>query len=196
MNTIKKIFFVALLAGILIPGKAQKIAHLSLDSLMASMPETKTAKQIVQNLLKGYEAEVLSMQTELESKYKDYLEKKETMSQPVRQNKEQDLNQLQQRIEEFKNQAGVDVQKKQAELGAPILQKAKKGIEVVAKEAGYKYVLNTSLSNGGALYSEPSDDVFAAVKKKLDSMPLATLPGNGENTKTPVKPGLTPKKGK
>ena len=198
MNTIKKIIFTIIAVGCFTLVNAQKVAHVSLDSLMASMPETKAAKEAVQNYLKGFEAEILTMQTELEGKYKDYLDKKETMSEPVKQNKEQDLNQLQKRIEDFKAQAGQDIQRKQAELGAPILQKAKKGIEAVAKEGGYKYVLNTSLSSSGALYSEPSDDIFAAVKKKLDAMPAVNIPGANEKAKTSVKPapGTAPKKGK
>jgi Skp family chaperone for outer membrane proteins len=51
--------------------QAQKIAHLSLDSLISLMPETKIAKDAAQNYLKGIDAESISMQTELETKYKD-----------------------------------------------------------------------------------------------------------------------------
>ncbi len=196
MNTIKKIILTLITTGIFTMAHGQKIAHVSLDSLISSMPETKIAKETVQNYLKGFETEILTMQTELESKYKDYLDKKETMSEPVRQNKEQDLNQLQKRTEDFKAQAGQDIQRKQAELGGPILQKAKKGIEAVAKEGGYKYVLNTSLSSSGALYSEPSDDIFAAVKKKLDAMPPVNIPGATPNSKPPIKAGTAPKKAK
>src|ERR1700741_3650820 len=43
------------------------------------------------------------------------------------------------------------------------------------KEAGYKYVLDTS--TGMVLYSEASDDILPLVKKKLDTMPEAVLPG-------------------
>ncbi len=197
MNAFKKIVLAVLFTGSVSSLQAQKVAHLSLDSLMSSMPETKLAKDEIQKLVKGFESEVLVMQTELEAKNKDYLEKRETMSEPVKQNKEADLNQLQKRIEDFKMMAGQEIQKKQTELGAPILQKTKKGIEAVAKEGGYKYVLNTSINTNGALYSEPTDDIFAAVKKKLDSMPPANLPTtSAPPVKPPVKSGPAPKKGK
>ncbi len=195
MNTFKNILFVALFFAFLPFANAQKIAHVSLDSIMATMPETKVARDEVQNYLKGFEGEILTMQTELETKYKDYLEKKETMSQPVKDNKEADINQLQKRIDDFKAQAGQDIQRKQAELGAPILQKAKKAIEAVAREGGYKYVLNAGTSNNGPLYSEPSDNIFDAVKKKLESMPSAT-PTVKPITKQPLKTGNPPKKTK
>jgi outer membrane protein len=168
--------------------QAQKIAHLSLDSLISLMPETKIAKDAAQNYLKGIDAESISMQTELETKYKDYVEKKATMSDLLRKTREDELNQLQRRIEEFKQQAQMDYQRKTAELTAPIMDKAKKGIEAVAKESGYKYVLDTSAGN--VLYSEASDDVLMAVKKKLDAMPAAVIPGANNNTGG-VKPAPT-----
>ncbi len=194
-RTIKNAAIIFAVAGCLTYAKAQKIAHVSLDSLIMIMPETKLATDATQNYKKGIEQEIVTMQTEFEAKYKDYIEKKPTMSQPVMQNKEQDLQQLQQRIEAFKQQANQDIQMKYAELTSPILDKARKAIDAVAKEGGYKYVLDTSPNNGSVLYSEPADDIFAAVKKKLESMPAANIPG-AEGKKAPVKGGGLPPKGK
>ena len=161
---------------------AQKIAHLSFDSLVGLMPETKTATEAAQIYLKGLEQEIVAMQTEFESKYKDYMEKEATMGDLLKKNKQEDLQQLQKRIEDFKTQAGQDYQRKQAELTAPIIAKAKKGIEAVAKEGGYKYVLDVSLQSTSVLYSEPSDDILASVRKKLETMPLAVIPGTNNPT--------------
>jgi outer membrane protein len=196
--TLKKIALIIAATGLFSFANAQKIAHLSLDSLISLMPETKIAKEAAQNYLKGIDAESIAMQTELESKYKDYLEKEPTMSDLLKKTKQDDLNQLQRRIEDFKQQAQQDYQRKTAELTAPIMDKAKKGIEAVAKEGGYKYVLDTSA--GSILYSEASDDVLMSVKKKLDSMPAAVIPGTSNGTgpvKTPpAGGGKTPPKGK
>ncbi|MBK7667682.1 MAG: OmpH family outer membrane protein [Sphingobacteriaceae bacterium] len=61
-------------------------------------------------------------------------------------------------------------------------------MEAVAKENSYKYVLDTSAGN--VLYSESSEDILMLVKKKLDSMPAAVIPGaNPEKPKT--NPGPT-----
>jgi len=196
-TTIKKTVLVLSAIGCFTLAKAQKIAHVSLDSLISVMPETKIAKDVAQAYFKGIENESISMQTELETKYQKYLQEEATMSEVVKKNKQEELNSLQKRIEDFRMQAQQDYQKKQGELTAPIIEKAKKGIEAVAKEGGYKYVLDTSVGN--VLYSEPADDIFAAVKKKLDSMPPANIPGgNTGGVKDPKKPGTTtpPKGGK
>ena len=198
ITTLKKSVLAVLAVGSLTIVKAQKIAHISLDSLVSAMPETKTAKDAAQAYYKGIENESISMQTELETKYQKYMQDEATMSEVVKKNKQEELNQLQRRIEDFKMQAQQDYQKKSAELTAPIMEKAKKAIDAVAKEGGFKYVLDTSVGN--VLYSEPADDIFAAVKKKLDSMPPANIPGANpsNNVKDPKKPnnGTPPKGGK
>ena len=81
----------------------------------------------------------------------------------------------------------MDYKRKQSELTAPLMEKAKKGIELVAKENGYKYVLDTSPQNSAVLYSEQSDDILNAVKKKLDGMPAASIPGVGAQKEAPKK---------
>lgn len=176
-------------------GFAQKIAHLSLDSLVSQMPETKTAKDIAQNYLKDLEKTMTSMEQELQTKYNDYLANEATMSDLVKKTKQEELQTLQKRIEDFRTQAQQDYQAKYQLLINPILDKAKKAIEMVAKENGYKYVLDASA--GFILYSEQSDDILPQVKKKLDSMPPANLPGannntNQDNNKGNSKPAPTP----
>lgn len=192
-TTIRKVVLTIAAVGSLTFVQAQKIAHLSFDSLISLMPETKTATEAAQTFFKGLEQESIAMQSELENKYKKYMEEQAGMSDLIKQSKEQDLQQLQKRIQDFQTQAETEYRRKSAELTAPIMEKAKKGIEAVAKEGGYKYVLDTSNERTSVLYSEPSDDILAAVKKKLDTMPLAAIPGTVPpgtgGVKAPQQPG-------
>jgi outer membrane protein len=177
---IQKIIVTAgLCVSITTTGLAQKIAHLSLDSLVSGMPETKVAREQAQNYLKDLEKTLMSMEQELQTKYNDYLANEATMSDLVKRTKQEELQSMQKRIEDFRAQAQQDYQAKYQFLITPILDKAKKAIEMVAKENGYKYVLDASA--GFILYSEPSDDILPAVKKKLETMPPASLPGSNNN---------------
>jgi outer membrane protein len=196
-KSLKKLAICALALTLSTTTQAQKIAHIGLDSLISLMPETKKAQDIAQEYLKQLEKEVTSMKAEFDTKYNDYLTNEPTYSDLIKKNKQEELQTLNQRIEEFRTQAQQDYQKKYGELSKPIYEKAKKGIDLVAKEGGYKYVLDTS--TGMVLYSEPADDILPLVKKKLDSMPEATLPGtNGGGTppknNTPPNKGGAPKK--
>ena len=197
-SLVKSIAIVALSVSSITVACAQKIAHISLDSLITIMPESKVAQEVAQKYLKDLETQVATMETELQTKYNDYMQNQTTYSDLVKQTKEKELQDLNKRIEDFKAQAQQDYQRKYGELSKPIYDKAKKGIEAVAKENGYKYVLDTS--TGNVLYSESGDDILQLVKKKLDTMPAATIPGNNGSTKptqganggkTPAKTGGT-----
>lgn len=184
---VKSIAIVALTVGSVVVAQAQKIAHLQLDSLISMMPETKVAQELAQTYLKDLEKQVATMDGELQTKYQSYMGEQATMSDLVKQTKEKEIQDLSKRIEDFKQSAQQDYQARYAQMSKPIFDKAKKGIEAVAKENSYKYILDTSA--GSVLYSEASDDVLMLVKKKLDTMPAAVIPG----AKTTGGAGMTPK---
>lgn len=169
---------------------AQKIAHVNLDSLISIMPESKTAQQSVQEYANVLQQQVTAMQGELQTKYEEYQTKSKDMAEIVRASKEKELNDLNQRIQDFQQQAQTDYQKKSAELSKPVYEKAKKAIDQVAKDNGFKYVLDTS--TGIVVYNEPADDIFAMVVKKLGiTMPAA---GSATTPSPKIMPKETPKK--
>lgn len=186
----KTIAALALVVGVQQISVAQKIAHVQLDSLIQLMPETKQAMDIAQSYLKDLEKQVSSMKAEFDGKYQDYLTNEAGYSELVKKTKQEELQTLNQRIQDFQQQAQQDYQKKYMELSKPIQDKAKKAIDAVAKENGYKYVLDTSA--GTVLYSEASDDILTLVKKKMDSMPAAVLPGASGGTTAPKKDNPKP----
>ncbi len=164
---------------------AQKIAHVNLDSLISIMPESKTAQQQVQEYSKQLEQQVTAMQAELQSKYEAYQKEGANLAPIVKESKEKELNDLNQRITDFQQQAQQDYQKKSAELSKPVFDKAKKAIDQVAKENSYKYVLDTS--TGVVLYNEATDDIIALVIKKLGITPGAA-PAKAPGTPTATTP--------
>jgi outer membrane protein len=188
---VKSVAIVALTVGSVVMAQAQKIAHIQLDSLITMMPESKVAQELAQSYLKDLEKQVATMETELQTKYQDYMANGQTQPDLVKQAKEKELQDLNKRIEDFKASAQQDYQRKYGEMSKPIYDKAKKGIDLVAKENGYKYVLDTS--TGNVLYSEAAEDILQLVKKKLETMPAAVIPGTQGTvkpqggTKTPPK---------
>jgi outer membrane protein len=175
-NIIKIAVVSALVVVSSFTANAQKMAHINLDSLISVMPETKVATQAVQDYAKQLETQVTAMQTELQSKYEDFQAKQNDMPALVKASKEKELNDLNQRIQDFQQQAQQDYQKKSAELSKPVYEKAKKAIDQVAKDNGFKYVLDTS--TGLVIYNEPADDIFNLVVKKLG----ITIPASGSTT--------------
>ena len=187
MKNIFKTVAILFVAASMQQAVAQKIAHIQLDSLITIMPETKQAQEVAQGYLKDLEKQVASMKAEFDGKYQDYVTNEAGYSDLVKKTKQEELQALNQRIEDFRPQAQQDYQKKSGDLSKPIYEKAKKAVDMVARENGFKYVLDTS--TGIVLFHEPSDDIFALVKKKLETMPAAVLPTGAQGSKTPTNGG-------
>ncbi|MBI3501196.1 MAG: OmpH family outer membrane protein [Bacteroidetes bacterium] len=165
MNPIIKSFFVAGLLIFSAASHAQKTAHIELDSLLAVMPEMAEAKKTSADYYKQLETTLTAMQKDLNDKLADYQANETKYTDLIKQTKQKELQDLNQRIQDFQVQAQTDFQKKNDELTRPINEKAKKAIEKVAKAKGYKIVLDSGV--GSVLYSDPADDIFNDVKKEL-----------------------------
>lgn len=168
--TMKKIFIILfiLFAGMANVTKAQtlKFGHIDIQQLIQVMPERATAVAELDKTSKELEDMLGTMQTELQTMFKDYTDKRETMSDLVKQAKEEDIQAKQQRIETFRTQSEQQLQQKQQDLMKPIINKADSCISIVAKEQGLMYVFD--ISSRVVLYkSNQSMDILPLVKKKM-----------------------------
>lgn len=165
----RKLLLSAVIAiGLMMPAMAQvkiKLGHIDSMELLAAMPGRDSAQTKLQSYSKVLENQLTAMQKEMETKYQDYQTNVGTWSQSIVQVKQKDLQDLQARIEAFQQSAQKDLKDKESELLKPIIDKAKKAIEDVAKENGYTYIFDSSV--GVLLYYDNSDDIMTLVKKKL-----------------------------
>ncbi|HOK50406.1 MAG TPA: OmpH family outer membrane protein [Bacteroidales bacterium] len=166
----KKIIGIAIVifisASISFAQQGLKIGHINTQELLQAMPETDSAQLKLEKMQKELQSQLEVMQVELNNKYQDYLSKRDSYSELVRQTKEDELQNIQQRIQQFAQNADQDLQEKRNELYRPILDKANKAIEEVAKENGFTYILD--LSSGVVLFhSDSSLDILPLVKAKL-----------------------------
>lgn len=142
-----------------------KLGHLDFATLYSAMPGLDSVKTIFDEYNKSIQDQNAVMQSELESKYQEYQASVSTMSDIIRATKEAEINDLKARLDAFQQKATTDLQNKESELTAPIIEKAQKAVQEVAKENGYTYIFNST--EGLLLYSDPSDDIMSLVKAKL-----------------------------
>lgn len=164
-STIIKSFIIALFFAVPVFAGGQKIAHIDFDSLLQVMPEMAEAKKKSEEIYKQLEDQIVKMNTDLQAKIDEYTQNKDKYTDLIKGVKEKEITDAQQRLQDFQLQAQKEFQAKNAELAKPIEDKAKKAVETVAKAKGYKYVIDSSSMI--LLVSEPSDDLFAAVKAQL-----------------------------
>ena len=170
MKHLMRIFVLAtfvMFAGVT-KGQEAKFGHIDLQALIQLMPERATAEAEYNKQAKELEDQLTLMQNELQAKYKEYIAKKDSISELVRAAKETDLNDLNQKIQNFSQLAQQQLQQKQSEMLKPIFEKAQKSVADVAKEKGMIYVFDISGEIGTVLYhSNESIDLLPLAKTKL-----------------------------
>ena len=168
----KKLLKVVLVAGfVLLAGnfaKAQsKVGYMSFNVIVDAMPESKTIQKSLQDYQQTFITVLQGMQTELQTKGQAFEAEQAKMTDAVRTQRTAELQELQKRIQDYQTSAQQKVQDKSQELGKPLFDKVKVAIAAVAKEKGYTYVIDISQQGAEPLYSQPADDLTAAVKLKL-----------------------------
>ena len=84
------------------------------------------------------------------------------------ENQESELQEMQQRIIAFRTSAIQDLQKKQQELIAPLLQKVKDAVQQVGVNNGFTYIFEREQGAGLLVFAgSKSVDVTPLVKKQL-----------------------------
>lgn len=146
--------------------QAQKFGHIDSQQLLEKMPERDSAMKTLEKEYKDMQKIMEEMQVELNKKYQSYLEQKDKLTGVAKSTKEQELQEMQERFQNYQQTAEQELQKRQGELLKPVMDKAKQAIQDVAKEGGFLYVFDVSA--GTVLYySDKSIDLLPLVKKKL-----------------------------
>lgn len=162
-----------------------KIGYTSVEYVLSQMPESKQ----IESQLKDYSTQ---LKNQLDAKATDFRTKGEAyqkgaaaMSDPVRADKEKELQNLQQSIQEFQQNAEASLQQKQQALLKPALDKLQKNIDAVAEENGFTYILNSDGASPVLLHGPKEGDVSDLILKKMGITPgAATAP----KVTTPASP--------
>ena len=164
-NLVKLTLVAALLVVCSSTASAQKFGYINPMELISVMPETDSARVQLEKFAKELDSQLETVQVEFNNKLQEYQKAESTMTDAVRQLKEKELTDLQNRIREFQQVAQQDIQKKQAELMEPIEKKANEAIQEVAKAGGYAVILETGIM----IYFDEAQvkDISAEVKTKL-----------------------------
>ena len=144
---------------------AQKFARVNLQEVVVAMPEFEQAQKNLEAFGKDLQEQMEQIQVEFNNKLADFQKNQATMAASIKQMKQQELQQLQQRFGEVQQLAQQDMQKKQAELFDPVQKKAHEAITKIAKAAGYLAVFETA----SLIYFDEAQlvDIAPLVKKEL-----------------------------
>jgi outer membrane protein len=123
----------------------------------------------IQTVVTNYESELQAIGEQM---YTEFQEKQAALeklvnagstSQAILKIKQDELQAMYKRIQEFGQSAEIDLRDKQMELLEPFQEKLKEALKKVAKANGYNYIFDIST----LLYKSPNDDLTDKVKAEL-----------------------------
>lgn len=167
MKNVKKIVAALILfvAATSFVNAQSKVAHIDVSKLLSEMPEMISAQNEIKKLGETYRADIESSMTELKNKYAQYSNEAAKMSQEENDKRHAELQGYDKGIAEAQQAAQQELQKKQADLFAPISQKAQAAIEKVAAAQGFDYVMDATQGTGLIVFK--GKDLLPEVKVEL-----------------------------
>lgn len=163
----KKILLIAVMAFVSSAAFAQtKFAHVNFSELVQLMPEADEARATMTKSSNEAQETYQEIVEEYQTKLSQYQQKASTWTQTIRESKEKELTDMQNRLAEFEQSIQQELQQQQQSLMAPIYEKATKAVTDLAKAGGYIYVFETSQM----LYVDPAQsvDLTPAARKALN----------------------------
>ena len=145
---------------------AQKFGHVNSQEIVQAMPEFTKARTDIEALTKQYEADLKSMQEELQKKSEAYEKEQASLPANIKERREKELQDMYQKIQQSYQDNQQALAKEQQEKMQAITAKVLEAIKSVGQTGGYVYIMDIS---GGIPYISTtlSTDVTTQVKTKL-----------------------------
>ncbi len=162
----KKLFVIALAALATLTASAQQLGKVNFQELVMLMPEMDAARETIAASQKEAEETYSAMVEEYQGKANQYQQKQASWTAAIRESKERELYEIQNRIQEFQNSISQELQQQQNQLTAPIQEKANKAVTEIAKAKGIVVLFDSSQ----AIYFDESKvlDITAEARKALN----------------------------
>ena len=169
----KKLFVIALAALATLTASAQTFGRVNFNELVMLAPEMDTAREAIAASQKEAEETYAAMVEEYQGKLTQYQQKQSTWTAAIRESKERELMEIQNRIQEFQQSISNELQQQQNQLTAPIQEKANKIVMDLAKAKGLVALFDLSQ----AIYFDDSKvlDLTAEARKAMGIPESRTL---------------------
>ena len=126
MKNLKSLFIALLMALPMTFTYAQsKVAHIDTQKLIGEMPEVIAAQKQLEQLEKTYTSEIENTYKEFQTKAQSYSADAANQTDVTNQARQKELETMQQNINQYRETAAQDLQKKQVEMMRPLYDKAR-----------------------------------------------------------------------
>lgn len=129
------------------------------------MPERASIEQRIRDKAQELQRRIGAMEAELDTTVAIATRNAPKMTETEKTVAQRDIEQLAQRLDGARQQAGTDMERVQEELLTPVLARIDTAIAEIAAAGGFSYVLDTG--SGTVLYFDKGIDLMPEVKAKL-----------------------------
>ena len=143
-----------------------KFGHVNTQEIIQAMPEYNTAKTEIDKLQAQYEADLKSMQDELQKKADAFDKEQATLPDNIKQRRQTELQEMYQKIQQSYQDNQQALQKASSEKMQAITSKVLEAIKAVG-QAGDFVIINEINAGIPYISTTLSTDVTAQVKAKL-----------------------------
>ncbi len=148
---------------------AQKFAYVDSEYILTNIPSYKAAQDEIDNIAKGYQAEIDTKHKEIEKLYREYQAEKVLLTQEMRTKREEEIITKEREVKKLQNDyfgpEGLLYQKREEKVG-PIQEEIYNSLKEIANESGYALIFDTS-SGPSILFSNPKYDISDQVLQRL-----------------------------
>ena len=161
---LKKLFLLLLVIAPLSMFAQDKFAHVNYQDIFSKMPEIAGVQAKLKAKEETIQKNAKAIEDEYTKKVQEYQALTAETSPSVRGDLEKQIQQIQERFENFRQTSQVEVQQEQQSLIAPLHTKLQNAIKEVGDEHNYTYIFDSS----SLLYVNPSaTDASKLVKAKV-----------------------------
>ena len=146
----KKIFLISLItlfaasAANAQEAASPKFAYVNFSELVQLMPEMDEARATSEAASNEAQETYKGMVEEFQKKYEQYQQKAATWTAAIKESKEKELNEMDNRIREFQGAIQQELQEQQQKLMAPIYKKAQDIVGQLGKDKGFTMVIDAT----------------------------------------------------
>ena len=163
----KLLIFMIALTPLAAVAQEVKIAYLNAQEIFSSMPELSGIETQLNNKQEEIAKNAQALADEFNKKAEEF-DKNEATTEAIRQDRQKQLAQIQERYQTYLQNSQQELQQLQQQLLEPVNKKIADAIKAVGDENKYTYVLDVSTMQSPIVYVNPSAvDVTPMVKNKL-----------------------------
>ena len=151
-----------------------KIGYTNVEYILSFLPETKQVQSEVTAYGTQLQNQLQSKITDFQSKLEAFQQAAATMTDLIRADKQEELQNLQASIQKFQTEAQTSIAQKEQDLFKPLFEKISNAINVVAERENYSHIFSAGVPGVEVLlYARPTDDVSSLVLVELGIDPPA-----------------------